>query len=99
VNGEIQVQKVLCKVKEEGDPILILKIINLYIKQLEKQEEKLRKAKKVELELTLRGQESQLKVIGASAEQLNKALDEGVLMGISAAYKDLVSRVRSSRWG
>jgi hypothetical protein len=40
VNGEIQVQKVLCKVKEEGDPLLILKIINLYIKQMEKQEEK-----------------------------------------------------------
>ncbi len=29
VNGEIQVQKVLCKVKEEGDPLLTLKIINL----------------------------------------------------------------------
>ncbi len=38
-------------------------------------------------------------MIGAGAEQLNKALDEGVIKGVSAAYKDLVSRVREFKVG
>ncbi len=44
----------LSMVRKEGgeDPVLILKIINLYIQQLEKQAEKCQKTKSVELKGT-----------------------------------------------
>jgi hypothetical protein len=51
MNGEIQVQEVLSKVREEGgeDPVLIL--INSYINRLVKQVERYQKSKSIEAEL------------------------------------------------
>ncbi len=52
MNGEIQVQEVLSKVREEGGegPVLILKI-NSYINWLKKRVERNQNAKSVKVEL------------------------------------------------